>query len=144
MAMKKFTAGDHCYASHHKESEAVPILEGWMADIGAPKPPSRLSGTREGMHSPFFGAEIQPKHLVFCYLGFLPGFSLVFCCLPHPCTVLSKKTKLSCFGGFFSLVFKIQATAWFSWSCLHAAIRANGNVTYYLYLFKVVHSKKDI
>ncbi len=32
----------------------------------------------------FFGAEIQPKHLVFCYLGFLPGFSLVFCCLPHP------------------------------------------------------------
>ena len=32
----------------------------------------------------FLGAEIQPKHLVFCYLGFLPGFSLVFCCLPHP------------------------------------------------------------
>jgi hypothetical protein len=32
------------------------------------------------------------------------------------CTVISKKTKLSYFGGFFSLVFKIQATAWFSWS----------------------------
>jgi hypothetical protein len=75
-------------------------------------------------------------------------FSLVFrwfsAVSPTLCTVLSKKTKLSCFGGFFSLVFKIQATAWFSWSCLHAAIRANGNITYYLYLFKVVHSKKDI
>ncbi len=32
----------------------------------------------------FFGAEIQPKHLVFCNLGFLPSFSLVFCFLPHP------------------------------------------------------------
>ncbi len=31
-----------------------------------------------------FGAEIQPKHLVFCYLGFFPGFSLVSCFLPHP------------------------------------------------------------
>jgi len=32
----------------------------------------------------FFGAEIQPKHLVFYYLGFLPGCSMVFCFLPHP------------------------------------------------------------
>jgi hypothetical protein len=39
----------------------------------------------------FFGAEIQPKHLVFCYLGFLPGFSLVFCCLPHPMHTLHSR-----------------------------------------------------
>ena len=32
----------------------------------------------------YFGTEFQPKHLVFYYLGFLPGFSLVFCFLPHP------------------------------------------------------------
>ncbi len=32
----------------------------------------------------FSGAEIHPKHLVFCYLGFLPGFLLVFCFLPNP------------------------------------------------------------
>ncbi len=54
-------------------------------------------------------------------------FSLVFrwfsAVSPTLCTVVSKKTKLSCFGGFFSLVFKIQATAWFSWSCLHAETR---------------------
>jgi hypothetical protein len=42
---------------------------------------------------------------------------------PTLCTVVSKKTKLSCFGGLFSLVFEIQAFAWFSRSCLHAEIR---------------------
>jgi hypothetical protein len=47
------------------------------------------------MHSPFFGAEIQPKHLVFCYLGFLPGFSLVFCFLP-PTYAQSFLRKPSC------------------------------------------------
>ena len=54
-------------------------------------------------------------------------FSLVFrwfsAFSPTQCTVVSKKTKLSCLGGFFSLVFKIQATAWFSWSCLHNETR---------------------
>ncbi len=96
------------------------------------------------MHSPFFGAEIQPKLLVFCYLGFLPGFSLVFCCLPHPCTVFSKKTKLSCSGGFFfgflnpsnCLVFLEFITCW------------NKDqmeiLFFYLYLIKVEHSKEDI
>jgi hypothetical protein len=42
---------------------------------------------------------------------------------PTLCTVVSKKTKRSCFGGFFSLVFEIQGTAWFSWSGLHAETR---------------------
>jgi hypothetical protein len=73
-------------------------------------------------------------------------FSLVFrwfsAVSPTLCTVISKKHKLSCFGGFFPLVFKIQATAWFSWSFLHAAIRPNGNITFYLYLFKVYLAKK--
>ncbi len=44
-------------------------------------------------------------------LGFLlpwisPWFSVGFSAFsPTLCTVVSKKTKLSCFGGFFSLVF---------------------------------------
>jgi hypothetical protein len=33
---------------------------------------------RDRLHSPFFGAEIQLKHLVFWYLGFLPAW--FFCC----------------------------------------------------------------
>ncbi len=32
----------------------------------------------------YLAQKIQPKYLVFCFLGFLPGFSLVFCFLPHP------------------------------------------------------------
>jgi hypothetical protein len=52
-------------------------------------------------------------------LDFSLVFHCVFCFLPHLCTVVSKKTKLSCFGGLFSLVSKNQATAWFSCSCLH-------------------------
>jgi hypothetical protein len=75
-------------------------------------------------------------------------FSLVFrwvsAVSPTLCTVLSKKTKLSCFGGFFSLVFEIQATAWFSWSCLHAEIGLNGNIILFFILINIVHSKEDI
>jgi hypothetical protein len=54
-------------------------------------------------------------------------FSLDFRWFSSPpyahCTVLSKKTKLSYFGGLFSLVFYIQAIAWFSCSCFHAETR---------------------
>jgi hypothetical protein len=53
-------------------------------------------------------------------LDFSLGFRWFSAFFPTLCTVLSKKTKLSCFGGFFSLVFLIQAIAWFSWSCFHA------------------------
>ncbi len=48
----------------------------------------------------FIGTEIQPKHLVFYFLGFLPGFSLVFCFFRHlysmhgHCTVISKKPRI--------------------------------------------------
>jgi hypothetical protein len=64
-------------------------------------------------------------------------FSLVFrwfsAFSPTLCTVISKKTKLSCFGGFFSLVFKIKATAWFSWSCLHDETRTKEKYTFKKY-----------
>ncbi len=53
----------------------------------------------------FFGAEIQPKRLVFCYLGFLPGFSLVFCCLPHPMHSNFQENQAFLFWRIFSLVF---------------------------------------
>ncbi len=52
-----------------------------------------------------FGAEIQPKHLVFCYLGFLPGFSLVFCCLPHPMDSCFQENKAFLFWRIFFLGF---------------------------------------
>jgi hypothetical protein len=75
-------------------------------------------------------------------------FSLVFrwfsAVSPTLCTVLSKKTKHSCFGGFFSLVFEIQATAWFSWSCLHAKTRIKWKYYSFFILINIVHSKEDI
>jgi hypothetical protein len=46
--------------------------------------PLQLAGPERVCTVLLFGAEIQPKHLVFCYLGFLPGFSLVFCFLLPP------------------------------------------------------------
>ncbi len=54
----------------------------------------------------FFGAEIQTKHLVFCYLGFLPGFSLVFCGLPHPMHSPFKENQAFLFWRIFFLGFK--------------------------------------
>jgi hypothetical protein len=75
-------------------------------------------------------------------------FSLVFpwfsAVSPTLCTVISKKTKLSYFGGFFSLVFKIQATAWFSWSCFMLKHGPNRNITFYLNIIKFEYSKEDI
>jgi hypothetical protein len=66
------------------------------------------------MHIPFFGAEIQPEHLVFFTLGFLPGFPLVFAFTPTLCTVVSKKTKFLVLADFFPWFFKTKQTAWFS------------------------------
>jgi hypothetical protein len=55
----------------------------------------------------FFGAEIQPKHLVFCYLGFLPCFSLVFCFLPHPyARLFLTKPSFLALADFFPCFFK--------------------------------------
>ncbi len=53
----------------------------------------------------FFGAEIQPKHLVFCYLGFLPGFLLVFCCLPYPMHSRFQENQAFLFWRIFFLGF---------------------------------------
>jgi hypothetical protein len=53
----------------------------------------------------FFGAEIQPKHLVFCYLGFLPDFSLVFCCLPYPMHSRFQENQAFLFWRIFFLGF---------------------------------------
>ncbi len=56
----------------------------------------------------FFGAEIQPIKTWFsATLDFslvFPWFSAVY---PTLCTVVYKKTKTSCFGGFFSLVWQL-------------------------------------
>ncbi len=77
-------------------------------------------------------------------------FSLVFrwfsAVSPTLCTILSKKSKVSCFGGFFSLVFKNQAIAWFSWSCLQSEIRIKWKSYYFFILINTlynVHSKED-
>ncbi len=59
--------------------------------------------------------DLKPKTMVFWYLGFLPGFSLVFCFLPHP---FHKPTPRFLVIFDFSLVFKNQASTWVSWICL--------------------------
>jgi hypothetical protein len=87
--------------------------------------------SRGCMHSTVlsFGAEIQPK----TWFSATFDFSLVFrwfsAFSPTLCTVVTKKTKLSCVGGFFSLVYKIPATVWVSWSCLHAETRTKEKYT---------------
>jgi hypothetical protein len=59
------------------------------------------------MHSPFFLAQKSNQNTWF---SATLVFSLVFCWFsavsPTLCTVISKKTKLSCFGGFFAWFFK--------------------------------------
>jgi hypothetical protein len=94
------------------------------------------------MHNPFIWRRNPTKALA--WFSATLDFSLVFrwfsAFSPTLYTVVSRKTKLSCFGGFFSLVFKIQATAWFSWSCLHAETRNKKKYTLKKYIIKVDYS----
>ena len=95
---------------------------------------SASSSSRGCMHSPFFWRRNPTKTLVFLLPWISPWFFVGFSAFsPTLCTVVSKKTKLSCFGGFFSLVFKIQATAWFSLSCLHDETRTKEKYTFKKY-----------
>ncbi len=53
------------------------------------------------------GAEIQPKNTWFsATLDFSLVFRWISAFSPTLCTVVSKKTKLSCFGGFFPWFLK--------------------------------------
>ncbi len=47
------------------------------------------------------------------FIGFLLSLP------PYALWFLRKPSFLVVLGGFFSLVFKNQSAAWFSWSCLH-------------------------
>jgi hypothetical protein len=60
------------------------------------------------MHSPFFGAEIQPKHLVFCYLGFLPSFFVGFLLSPPTLCKENQAPSHLVLADFFPLFFKSQ------------------------------------
>jgi hypothetical protein len=82
------------------------------------------------MHSPFFGTEIQPKHLVFFYLGFRPGFPWFSAFFPTLCTVISEKTKLSCFGGFFPWFFKSKQLPGFLGVVFMLEQGPNRNITF--------------
>ncbi len=68
-------------------------------------------------------------------------FSLVFRWLsavsPTLCTVVSKKTKRSCFGGFFSLVFEIQALLGFLGDVCMLKQGPNINITFYINIIKI-------
>ncbi len=57
------------------------------------------------MRSHFFGSEFQPKHLVFRYLVFLPGFLLVFCFLHHPTHSRFQENQAFLFWLIFFLGF---------------------------------------
>ncbi len=65
-----------------------------------------VSVSRGCMHSPFFLAQKSNQNAwfstTFDFSLYFRWFSAFF---PTLCTVLFKKTKLSCLGGFFSLVF---------------------------------------
>jgi hypothetical protein len=58
------------------------------------------------MHSPFFGAEIQPKHLVVCYFGFLPGFPLGFLLSPPTLCKENQAPSFLVLADFFPWFFK--------------------------------------
>jgi hypothetical protein len=79
--------------------------------------------TGEVIHSPFLAQKSNQNTWFSATLVFSLVFRWFSAVSPTLCTVVYKKTKRSCFGGFFSLVFEIQATAWFSWSYLHAETR---------------------
>ncbi len=71
-----------------------------------PKKSGKKSALLRGYAQSFFLAQKSNQNTWF---SATLVFSLVFhwfsAVSPTPCTVVFKKTKLSCFGGFFSLVF---------------------------------------
>ncbi len=91
-----------------------------------------------------FGAEIQPKHLVFYYLGFLPGFSLVFCFLPHPMHSPFLENQAFLFWRIFSLGFLNPSNCLVFLEVLYAEQGPNRNIIFYLNIIKVEYSKEDI
>ncbi len=105
----------------------------------------KRSHSREVMHSPFSWRRNPTKNTwfsaTFVFSLVFHWFSAVF---PTLCTVVSKKTKRSCFGGFFSLVFEIQATAWFSWVVCMLKQGTNRNITFYINIIKIEYSKEAI
>ncbi len=75
-------------------------------------------------------------------------FSLVFrwfsAVSPTLCTVISKKTKLSCFGGFLPLLFKSKQLLGFLGVVCMLKQGPNKNITFYLNIIKVEYSKEAI
>jgi hypothetical protein len=63
---------------------------------------------------------------------------------PTLCTVLSKKTKLSCFGGLFSWFFKSKQLLGFLGVVFMLKQGPNRNIIFYLNIIKVEYSKEDI
>jgi hypothetical protein len=96
------------------------------------------------MHSPFFWRRNPTKTLGFLLPWISTWFFVRFLLSPPPYAQwFLRKLSFLVLADFFSLFFKIQATAWFSWSCLHAEIRTKLNITF-SYLVNVEHSKEDI
>ncbi len=96
----------------------------------------------EGMHNPFFGAEIQPKHLVFCYLGFLPGFLLVFCCLPHLMHSRFLENQTFLFWRIFSLVFLNPSNCLVSLELFTCCNKEQMEILLFIYIFSKLQKKR--
>jgi hypothetical protein len=95
------------------------------------------------MHIPFL-AQKSNQNTWFS----VPWISIVFCWFsafsPALCTFVSKKTKLSCFDGFFSMVFKSKQLLDFLGVVYMLKQGPNGNITFYLNIIKVEYSKEAI
>jgi hypothetical protein len=118
----------------------APLLRRSSTTSSLPLLTARNSGVRpalspERVRTVIFWSRNPTKTLGFLlpWISWFSAFSPTLCTLF--CTVVSEKTKLSCFGGFFLGFFNLS-------NCL--VFLENGIITFYLYLIKVEHSKEDI
>jgi hypothetical protein len=81
-------------------------------------------------------------------LGFLLPFSLVFrwfsAVSPNLCTVVSKNTKRSCFGGFFPWFLKSKQLLGFLGVVCMLKQGPNRNITFYINVIKIKYSIEAI
>ncbi len=102
--LQKGQKGAECWNFH--------VMMGGSLVLGA-----RVEPHGEVMHSPFSWRRNPTKTLGFLLPWFSPWFFVGFLLSPPPyAQSFPRKPSVLVLADFFSLVFEIQATAWFSWS----------------------------
>jgi hypothetical protein len=100
---------------------------------------------REGIHSPFFWRRNPTKTLGFLLPWCSPWFFVGFLLSPLPfAQSFPRKPSFLVLADFFPWFFKSRQLLVFLGVVYMLQQGPNENITFYLYLFKVVHSKKDI